>query len=296
MKKPIVVVGSINIDLVASCPRMPLPGETVSGSSFGMFPGGKGANQAVAIARLGYPVRIIGCLGEDGFGAQIGSHLEKEGVDLTGVTAVQGSSGVAVIVVSNGGENSIVVVEGANAYLTPQYLESHIEIIRSAGLVLTQLEIPTESVEHLAEICSRADVPLILDPAPARELSAHLFRQVKWFTPKETEAVFFLRNSKTDGDAIDPASIARTLLSKGASGVLLKMGAEGAYLATAAGLSEPIAPYAVEAVDTTAAGDVFNGAFATALMLGNGAVDSARLPPWRQLFLPPGSVPNHRCL
>src|ERR1700723_3427047 len=124
MRKPIVIVGSINTDLAAVCKRMPVPGETVVGSSFGLFPGGKGANQAVAVARLGYPARMIGCLGEDAFGSQLKAHLEKEGVDLTGVNSGRGSSGVAVILVSEKGENSIVVVQGANANVTPQYLES----------------------------------------------------------------------------------------------------------------------------------------------------------------------------
>lgn len=276
MPKPIVVVGSINMDLVAVCERMPLPGETVGGSTFDLFPGGKGANQAVAVARLGYPVRMIGHLGDDSFGLRLRTSLEQEGVDLAGVGSGMGSSGVAMIIVSKQGENSIVAVQGANAQLTPQYLETHMDILRSAGLVLTQLEIPDDSVELLGSICSRVGVPLILDPAPARELPRSLLRRVEWFTPNEREADFFLGGSNDDRDGTHVSTIARTLLSRGVSGVVLKMGARGAHLATASGLNESIPPYAMQAVDTTAAGDVFNGAFATGLMLDKGPVESAR--------------------
>ena len=272
-KKPIVVVGSINIDFVATTERIPVAGETVSAADFQIHPGGKGANQAVAVARLGYPVRLIGCLGEDVFGTQIRSHLEKQGVDIAGVKVTKAATGVAVIVVSHKGENSIVVAPGANALVTPHYLDVNIEIIRSAGLVLTQLEIPMESVEYLAEICSHHNVPLILDPAPARELPHNLLKDVDWFTPNETEAAFFIGNSS---GSRDPVSIAKTLLDKGIKGVVLKMGARGAYLATANGIGETLSPFPAEAVDTTAAGDAFNGAFAMALMMGNGPVESAR--------------------
>ena len=273
--KPIVVVGSINIDLVANTERIPVAGETVLGNDFQIHPGGKGANQAVAASRLGYPVRMIGRLGSDTFGTQIMTHLEREGVDVAGVTAVQGTSGVAVIVVDQKGENSIVATSGANSQVTPEYLETNIEIIRSAGLVLTQLEIPEEAVEYLARTCSHEGIPLILDPAPARDLPPSLFKHIEWFTPNETEADFFIGSSNSRG-ATDPASIAEMLMSKGVKGVALKMGSRGAYLASTDGLREPLCPYSVEAIDTTAAGDAFNGAFATGLMLGKGPVESAR--------------------
>jgi ribokinase len=270
-KKPIVVVGSINIDLVASTDQIPVVGETVGASDFQIHPGGKGANQAVAVARLGYPVRMIGRLGEDVFGTRLRMHLEKEGVDIAGVDTTEGASGVAMIVVSQKGENSIVVAQGANALMTPAYLDANIEILRSAGLVLTQLEIPPETVEYLAEICCRQDVPLMLDPAPARVLPPSLLRQIEWFTPNEIEAAFFVGNPS---GSLDPASIAKVLLSKGVKGVVLKMGARGAHLANAL-LSESLDPFRVDAIDTTAAGDAFNGAFATGLMMGNGPVESA---------------------
>lgn len=275
-KKPVVVVGSINIDLVANTEKIPVEGETVLGKSFRIHPGGKGANQAVAVARLGYPVRMIGRLGDDTFGAQLKAHLESAGVDVAGVAITPGTSGVAMIVVAERGENSIVITPGANALLTPQDLDANIEIIRSAGIVLTQLEIPTETVRHLAEICSREAVPLILDPAPAKELPADLLRRVEWFTPNETEAAFFIGNRSGTANPLDPDSMAQMLLRNGMRGVVLKLGSRGAYLASATGLTASVNPFPVEPIDTTAAGDAFNGAFATGLMLNMGPVGGAR--------------------
>lgn len=274
-KKPIVVVGSINVDLVANAERIPLAGETISGNSFQIHSGGKGANQAVAVARLGYPVRMIGCVGQDAFGTQLKEQLQSEGVDISGVPAVAGSSGVAIIVVSRTGENAIVVTPGANASVTPEFLESKMEILLSAGLILTQLEIPLGTVEFLAGICHRHNIPLILDPAPAKALPSTVLEQVEWFTPNETEAAFFLGDS--DADRQTPASAAKFLIGKGVKGVALKLGARGAYLASATGLRESILPFPVKAADTTAAGDTFNGAFATGLMLHKGPIESARL-------------------
>lgn len=274
--KPIVVVGSINIDLVANTERIPVAGETVLGNNFQIHPGGKGANQAVAASRLGYPVRMIGRLGSDAFGTQLRTHLEGEGVDVAGVTVAEGTSGVAVIVVAQKGENSIVATSGANSQVTPEYLEANIEIIRSAGLVLTQLEIPGEAVEYLAQACSHEGIPLILDPAPARDLPPSLFKGIEWFTPNETEADFFIGSPNKSRDATDPTSVVEMLMRKGVKGVALKMGSRGVYLASTDGLREQICSYPVEAIDTTAAGDAFNGAFATGLMLGKGPVESAR--------------------
>ena len=275
-QKPIVVVGSINTDLVAIARRIPAIGETVIGTDFQIHPGGKGANQAVAVARLGYPVRLIGRLGNDSFGAQLKTHLEQAGVDIVGVSTSEGTSGVAVIVVSHQGENSIVVTPGANAKVTPQDLEANIGIIRGAGAVLAQLEIPIETVEALSLICAREDVPLILDPAPAKALPPEMFKHIAWFTPNQTEAEFFAGNHLNGASKLAPADVAALILRKGSSGVVLKMGAEGVYLASTSGEGEAVPAFEVEAVDTTAAGDAFNGAFATGLMLGKSALQSAR--------------------
>jgi len=272
-RKPIVVVGSINMDLVALAGHIPVGGETVLGTGFRTNPGGKGANQAVAVARLGYPVAMMGLLGADDMGRQLRAHLEAVGVDTAGVGTVAGVSGVALITVAENGENSIVVAPGANGAVTPEYVESQTERIRGAGMVLAQLEIPLESVMRLAEICSKAGVPLMLDPAPARELPRELFPQVGWLTPNETEAAFYLGHAS----GVAEASVAAAeLQGRGVRGVVLKMGARGAYLADGDGYSAAVKPFAVKAVDTTAAGDAYNGAFATALMLGRTTVEAAR--------------------
>ena len=271
-RKPIVVVGSINMDLVASTARIPVEGETVTGNGFQVHPGGKGANQAVAVARLGYPVHLIGRLGDDGFGAQLRGHLEEAGVEVSGVMTTPGSSGVAVIVVAENGENCIVVVPGANALLTPQDLDAKVETIHSAGIVLAQLEVPVETVEHLAAICTEAGVPLMLDPAPARALPAELLARVSWFTPNETEAEFFIAKG---AEGNDTSRIAEELLGRGMAGVVLKLGSRGAWVQKAGGVGQSVASYKVEAVDTTAAGDAFNGAFATGLMLGKEPIEAA---------------------
>ena len=275
LQKPIVVVGSINIDLVAISATIPRVGETLTGLDFAMHPGGKGANQAVAVARLGYPVRMIGRVGDDAFAAQLTAHLRQSGVDLHGVSTSPGTSGVAMIVVASSGENSIVVTPGANALLSAQDLDSNIELIRSAAIVLTQLETPLETVLHLAEICEREGVPLMLDPAPARTLPRQLLAKVTWFTPNETEAAFFTGSSQKH-DQEDPATTARKLMDQGVAGVVLKMGARGAYVAQATGFVHWQTPFDVRVVDTTAAGDAFNGAFATSLAMGLTAAESAR--------------------
>jgi ribokinase len=279
-KKPIVVVGSINIDLVARAEHIPVIGETTLGLDFQMHPGGKGANQAVAVARLGQPVVMIGKLGSDSFGAQLRSHLQSAGVDIRGVGATPGSSGVAMIVVSTRGENSIVVTPGANAMLTPGDLDAHLDLIRAASIVLTQLEIPISTVEHLASICQREGIPLILDPAPAQALPTSVLHGVQWFTPNVTEAAFYLGAALHNCDNLSYSDIAGALLHSGVPGTILKLGADGAYIASSRGLDEHgvhehIGAFPVHVVDTTAAGDAFNGAFAAALMSGKSPLQSA---------------------
>ncbi len=274
-KKPIVVVGSINVDLVAIAERIPSVGETVIGTDFQIHPGGKGANQAVAVARLGYPVRMIGRLGSDTFGAQLKGHLESAGVNLAGIATSDGPSGVAVILVSNKGENSIVVAPGANAKVTPEDVIQNLAIIREAGMVLAQLEIPLETVECLSALCAHENVPLVLDPAPANELPQKVLEKVDWFTPNETEAAFYAAENGRHSGSENPSHVAEILLCRGCKGVVLKMGSTGSYLALQTGLRESIPAFAVKAVDTTAAGDAFNGAFAVGLMLGKSARESA---------------------
>jgi ribokinase len=274
-RKPIVVVGSLNLDLVALADRIPAIGETVIGTGFQIHPGGKGANQAVAVAKLGYPVRMIGRLGNDAFRAQLRSHLAETGVDTTGIGSIEGASGVALIVVSSKGENSIVVAPGANLSVTPHDVDANRAILREAGAVLTQLEIPLDTVEYLSDVCVRDNVPLILDPAPATSLPQKLLKQVDWFTPNESEAAFYRTQWDGDSRGEAPVAIADALLSQGCQGIILKMGSKGVFLASREGLREHVPAFAVKAVDTTAAGDAFNGAFAVGMMLGKPPQESA---------------------
>lgn len=274
-QKPIVVVGSINTDLVAVTKRMPAVGETVIASDFQTHPGGKGANQAVCVARLGYPVRLIGRLGKDAFGAELRTYLRTTGVDTTGVATSDGVSGVAMVVVSERGDNSILVAPGANSKVTPEDLDANISILRGAGMVLAQLEIPLETVEYLARICARENVPLILDPAPASDLPPSIFKDIAWFTPNQTEAAFYLADKHAESSPPTPAETAQRFLSNGCRGVVLKMGANGIFLGSRDGIGSLVPAFFVNAIDTTAAGDAFNAGFATGLMLGKSPLDSA---------------------
>jgi ribokinase len=256
---PIVVVGSINMDLVTMVDAMPRAGETLTGQGFSMHPGGKGANQAVAAARLGQPVKMIGMVGDDAFGKTLRSGLERDGIDVGGVAVCEGSSGVASILVDARGENSIVVTPGANLRVTPEYLRTQADALRGAGMVLAQLEIPLESVIWLAEFLAEAHISLMLDPAPAQRLPTELYPLIDFFTPNETEAEFYL-----DRTAPDPAAVAEGLLARGCTCAVLKRGDKGALVARR-GEMYSIEPYRVSALDTTAAGDCFNGALAAGL-------------------------------
>ncbi|HEY3705400.1 MAG TPA: ribokinase [Terracidiphilus sp.] len=271
-----MVVGSINIDLVATSSHIPFVGETIIGTDFQIHPGGKGANQAVAVGRLGYPVHMIGRIGSDAFGSQLVANLHSAGVDCSGVAISEGASGVAVILVSEQGENCIVVAPGANAKVTPRDVDANLAVIRQAGIVLAQLEIPVETVEHLAEVCDRERIPLILDPAPARPLSGKLLQSVTWLTPNESEAALYCGANGSIEAWEDPETAAQRIKSGGSNGVVLKLGARGAFVASTKQKGELVPAFQVRAVDTTAAGDAFNGAFATALMLGQSPGESAR--------------------
>jgi ribokinase len=276
MTKPIVVVGSINLDLVATVGRIPVPGETIAGTQFKTYFGGKGANQAVAVGKLGYPVTMLGKVGNDSFGLQLRAALSDAGVDASLVETAACSSGVAVISTTLQGENSIIVIPGANGEITCDDLDRRRSVIEAAGMVLTQLEIPLPVIERLAEITSAAGVPLMLDPAPARPLSDRLLRNVDWITPNESETRLLLNMGGSDLGPKDATRAAQALLDRGARNVVLKMGERGAFLAESNGKSTFIPAYAVKAVDTTAAGDAFNGAFAVGLMLGKSSEESAR--------------------
>ena len=266
IRKKIVVVGSINMDLVARTREIPRPGQTVTGTDFATTPGGKGANQAVAAARLGYPVQMVGMVGEDVFGDALIANLTEAGVDAGAVMRVAGPSGVAQILVSETGENSIVVVPGANGKVDRKAIDAQAEIIRAAGMVLCQLELPLDTVTYLLSLCAEAGVPVMLDPAPAAPLPDDIWRQLAWFTPNESEAAFYL------GMDLEVEEAASHLLANGLQGVVLKRGGNGSCVAIAGGEAKWVPSFPVEAVDTVGAGDCFNGAFAVALLEG--------LEPW----------------
>jgi ribokinase len=274
MQKPIVVVGSINLDLVVGADHIPQVGETVIGNSYDTFYGGKGANQAVAVAKLGYPLAMVGNVGNDAFGTQLRTGLEDAGVDTTYVNTVEGASGVALITTGRRGENNIVVVPGANGHFTPKQLEKAATILEYAGFLLTQLEIPLETVEYLAQFAERHNIPLMLDPAPARELPGNLLRKVSWITPNETETEELLK-AKLDNNDQSYYAAAESLLDRGVKNVLLKLGSHGCLIAQGSLAKERVSAFPVNAVDTTGAGDAFNAGFAVGLMRGATVARSA---------------------
>ncbi|MGA8041848.1 MAG: ribokinase, partial [Terracidiphilus sp.] len=269
-RKPVVVVGSINMDLVARTPAIPLAGQTLIGSDFTTTPGGKGANQAVAVARLGYPVAMVGAVGDDVFAQSLLDNLNASGVDTSAVARVAGPSGVAPIAVADNGENSIVVVPGANAKVDSALVDRHLALIQTAGMVLCQLELPMETTLHVLDVCKRAAVPVMLDPAPAAPLPHDVWRRIAWCTPNETEAALYV------GQTLPAEEAARQLLARGLHGVVLKRGAQGAYIALESGSAAWVKPFSVQAVDTVAAGDCFNGAFAVALLEDKDPLHAAR--------------------
>ena len=277
MPSSIVVVGSINLDLVCSGKRIPAPGETLKGERFETFHGGKGANQAVAAARLGHPVHMIGKVGEDDFGIRLRRGLSEVGVGVKSVSVAKGeSSGVALISVDAAGQNSITVVAGANDRVLPTDLEKNLPLLRSAGMILTQLEIPMETVEYLCAIARRFEVPVMLDPAPARSISRKVLRNVTYLTPNETEACALCGLSSVELTPANVAPLAEQLLSRGPSNVVVKMGKRGAYIAAADGTRRMVPAFKVKAVDSTAAGDAFNAGLAVGLVGGMPLAEAAR--------------------
>ena len=269
MIKPIVVVGSVNLDLVCTASRIPAPGETIQGQRFQTFHGGKGANQAVAAARLGGNVRMIARVGDDEFGRELRAGLIDDSIDVDNVATTAGvASGVALISLSTDGQNSIIVVPGANDTLRPIDLERCLPFIQSAGIILTQLEIPMETVEFLCFAARKAQVPLMLDPAPAQALSAKMLRCVTYLTPNETETLTLCGMSQRELGEKEALDAAEEMLRRGATNVILKMGARGALIASADGMRKLAPAIQVRVVDSTAAGDAFNGGMATALVQG----------------------------
>jgi len=265
--KPIVVIGSINMDLVCRTPAMPRPGETILGGRFQTIPGGKGANQAVAAARLaqrGSAVHLIGRVGDDEFGERLLAGLRAKRVNVDHVAITRNvSSGIAVILVDSRGENSIVVAPGANARLTPADVDRARDLIAGASVVVMQLEIPLATVKHAIGLCRKLGVATILDPAPAPARAParglpQAFYRVDVLTPNQTEAQALV-STRTK----DPQRIASELHGRGVKQVVLKLGGKGSLWADAEGFLEG-KPFRVKVVDTTAAGDAFTAALAVA--------------------------------
>jgi ribokinase len=272
----IVVVGSLNADLVVRLARFPAPGETVAGCRFAMFPGGKGANQACAVARLGGRVAMIGRVGSDPYGAVLRRSLRLAGVNVGSVQRdPRVATGVAAIQTDSAGQNEIVVVPGANGALRPSHVRAAARLFVGAGIVLVQLEIPVATTEAAARLAKSAGARVILDPAPAQPIPSGLLACVDYLTPNESELALLTRTAPGPLSRRRAGDLAMTLCRRGARKVLVKLGARGALLASPAGtLFWPA--FAVRAVDTTAAGDAFNGAFAVALAAGRSDLDAGR--------------------
>lgn len=272
--RKILVVGSSNTDMVIKARHLPRPGETILGGSFFMNPGGKGANQAVTIARLGGQVTFICKTGSDIFGHQSQQLFEEEGINTSYIFSdSEHPSGVALITVDENAENCIVVASGANANLLPSDLNKADEAIAEADLILMQLEIPMETVEYVAEQGHRLGKKVILNPAPAHPLSPSLLKHLYMITPNETEAEMISGIKITDeASAIEAAKV---LVGMGVQNVIITLGSKGA-LAYCDKDVEMVPALKVEAVDTTAAGDVFNGALTVALSEGRSLPEAVR--------------------
>jgi ribokinase len=269
----IVVIGSLNMDLVAVAARIPVAGETIIGRKFFMAPGGKGANQAYAAAKLGGETAMLGRVGEDDFGRAMRGNLASVGCDVTGVRTVAGPSGVALIFVAESGINSIVVAPGANHKLVPGDIGNDGNLFESCRVALLQLESPMETVTAAAAYAKARGARVILDPAPAPDhgLPEDLLKAVDILTPNESEAAMLAGLAPRPLTEEEAGAIARTLQAKGTPTVIVKLGAQGCLLADG-GMQQRIPAPKVKAIDTTAAGDVFNAALAVALSEGKDLV------------------------
>lgn len=264
----VCVIGSLNMDLVVKAPRLPQVGETLTGAKFATFPGGKGANQAVAAARLGAAVTMIGCVGADAFGTQHLSGLRREGIDVARVrTDAAVATGVAFITVDAAGNNTIVVAPGANMRLRPEDVEAAAGVIASARVLLLQLEVPVEAVMRAARIGREAGALVCLDPAPAAPLPNELWALLDVINPNETEARVL--TGLPVNTIPDAEQAAEALVRRGAGAAVIKLGERGSLYLSASGRAHvPAIP--VKAIDTTAAGDAFAAALGVAL--GEGRV------------------------
>lgn len=267
MQAKVVVVGSLNMDLIVRTPRLPVGGETLAGHGFATAPGGKGANQAVAAARLGADVAMIGCVGDDAYGADLRAGLMAEGIDCSALMSAPGvPTGIATILVDDAGQNAIIIAAGGNGELTPERLAAHDALLQAADIVIAQLEVPLPTVEATLYRAHELGRTVILNPAPATgPLPVHWYGLVDYLIPNESEAAL-LTGIQVDSPQ-SALLAAHKLLRRGARRVLITLGSQGVLYADATRhLHLPVDP--VVAIDTTAAGDTFVGGFAAALAAG----------------------------
>lgn len=274
MPAKVVVVGSLNMDLVTRAQRLPHAGETLHGESFATVSGGKGANQAVASARLGAQVSMIGCVGDDAYGEQLRAALLAEQIDCQALTSVEGSSGVALIVVDDNSQNAIVIVAGANGQLTPGMVAGFDTVLAAADVIICQLEVPMHTVGYVLKRGRELGKTVILNPAPATSpLPADWYSSVDYLIPNESEASAL---SGLPVDSLESAELAASrLIAAGAGKVIITLGPLGSLFANGQSVEHFPAPK-VKAVDTTAAGDTFVGGFAAALAAGKSEVEAIR--------------------
>jgi len=270
-----LVIGSSNTDMIINLARIPVPGETVLGGEFSMAAGGKGANQAVAAARAGGDVKFLCCLGEDTFGEQALNGFRAEGMDVSSVKRVtEVASGVALIFVEQTGENSIAVASGSNDQLMPADIAKNEEFFAQATMVLVQLETPLETVEAILDLAAKNQTPVILNPAPAQKLDDRSLAKVSILTPNETEAEILTGIPVTDEASAKLA--AEALRAKSIETVIITMGPAGAFVCSDS-IAEIVPSFQVDAADSTAAGDTFNGFLATCLAEGMPLLETVRL-------------------
>jgi ribokinase len=262
------------MDLVTRASRLPRAGETLIGQTFSTVPGGKGANQAVASARLGADVSMIGCVGTDAYGTQLRDALRVEGIDCQAVSSVEGSSGVALIVVDDSSQNAIVIVAGSNGELTPASLQAFDAVLQAADVIVCQLEVPMATVGYALERGRELGKTVILNPAPASApLPAEWYASIDYLIPNESEASAL---TGVTVDSLDSAKVAALqLIQAGAGKVIITLGAQGTLFTDGQVFEHLVAPK-VKAVDTTAAGDTFVGGFAAALANGKSEAEAIR--------------------